>query len=676
MTSHTASIRSEAAAELFRGVRADMAMRWFGSALSRSDRASIGDNPEAYYALSQKVHRLDAFVSHEWMTGRTVKFLALCLVCNLHAAIFASCAVGVIGGVLELDQIAVLPKLEQLQFLAEDHAIVSYTICGRDYVFRRGFWCELLCPCAFTLVFFFWQRIRSLLMRRPLMLFVDRLCVHQGDDRMKTGGIRAMTKFLRKSDRMVIMWSPRFFTRLWCVYEVATWLILDKDPEAVKFLPMSLAASLVIFWALRYALLALRLLLLQAELPPIFDLIFAFPCYTYLLHVLRGVARGMRLTREQLTDFVVEGAGCFCCDHKHVHPRTQDTLVCDRVWVYRALRRWYGQDVGKDPKGRDHLRAFNRVVRTRLLWSATRGLGAGQLSYAEALTVALPFSFSILDNLAGGAELMGLNASMRFLGIRLLEIVGSLPLLIVAWSRGCVTFDGLVGRHVENLDGFGGWYVSRARMDTAVSCLVGLAFTVVLHLHDVVLRMAMASADWMLPGILGLLTCGISGLIFSAKLHMNKGEERTSRQGDEDDDLEDDDEDSLPPEPVGHEEKENEEEEKEAEEGQQEKRQALLLADGASGVGDPSRGPCSASDAAAAAANGPRSDAASFSSVVPRAAAGLTQPQAEGLTQPQQEGLTQPQLAGSKMPQAPLPSPALEGRKADETPERHAFFVV
>ena len=38
---------------------------------------------------------------------------------------------------------------------------------------------------------------------------------------MKQEGIRSLGLFLRRSRKMFILWSPEYFTRLWCCFEVA-----------------------------------------------------------------------------------------------------------------------------------------------------------------------------------------------------------------------------------------------------------------------------------------------------------------------------------------------------------------------------------------------------------------------------------------------------------------------
>ena len=70
------------------------------------------------------------------------------------------------------------------------------------------------------------------------MVFVDKLCISQTDEALKNEGIRGLAGFLNQARRLVILWSPRYFTRLWCVYEIASWLHLGKGLDSVSLVLM------------------------------------------------------------------------------------------------------------------------------------------------------------------------------------------------------------------------------------------------------------------------------------------------------------------------------------------------------------------------------------------------------------------------------------------------------
>ena len=77
---------------------------------------------------------------------------------------------------------------------------------GTDVLLRVG---------IFQLRFFllFWQHLRELLY--PQMGFLDRLVVPQ-DPEKKNKCIYGLASFLNKSDKLIVLWSPKYFSRLWC----------------------------------------------------------------------------------------------------------------------------------------------------------------------------------------------------------------------------------------------------------------------------------------------------------------------------------------------------------------------------------------------------------------------------------------------------------------------------
>merc|ERR1712073_150843 len=75
-------------------------------------------------------------------------------------------------------------------------------------------------------------------------VFFDKLCVHQADRKRKEAAISSFGAFIAKSDTVLRLWSPVYFTRLWCTLEVAA-LVSDKmcgtkGALPLKFLPLKL----------------------------------------------------------------------------------------------------------------------------------------------------------------------------------------------------------------------------------------------------------------------------------------------------------------------------------------------------------------------------------------------------------------------------------------------------
>ena len=208
---------------------------------------------------------------------------------------------------------------------------------------------------TYLLVFLFWQRLRTLVCR-PLVVFLDKLCVAQHDEELKKKGIEGIAAFLLSSRRLLIFLPPRYFRRLWCLLEVATFM---KDPErqrSIHFMPLKTAVLFLLAsgcwfilaigwnassgvvrqsvlgsaqstetWSQALILTGLMLLLSSAVLPFVF----------YLGMVL--VADLEKISR-QLANFRLDDAECFCCSNNHRHPHNGSRLQCDRKLVYNTLK--------------------------------------------------------------------------------------------------------------------------------------------------------------------------------------------------------------------------------------------------------------------------------------------------------------------------------------------------
>ena len=92
---------------------------------------------------------------------------------------------------------------------------------------------------TFWIFLCFWQRIRRIF-ARPKRTFLDTLCIAQHDEAKKKQGILGLSTFLDNSEHLTILWSRNFFSRLWCTYEVSTFL-RHKHEKQVQVMPVTLA---------------------------------------------------------------------------------------------------------------------------------------------------------------------------------------------------------------------------------------------------------------------------------------------------------------------------------------------------------------------------------------------------------------------------------------------------
>ena len=101
-----------------------------------------------------------------------------------------------------------------------------------------------------------------------------------------------------------------------------------------------------------------------------------------ILYLLLGVMADVQNLEKQFKEFSIQRSQCFCCTNDHRHPDTGETLMCDRKFVYEAVRTWYS--AGKadgDNEDSVYCEKFDKVVRTRLRTTVLEG----------AETVILPF---------------------------------------------------------------------------------------------------------------------------------------------------------------------------------------------------------------------------------------------------------------------------------------------
>ena len=60
-------------------------------------------------------------------------------------------------------------------------------------------------------------------------VFLDRICISQNDNELKTQAIFSLAGLLKSSDSMLILWDPTWTERLWCLFELAAFLKSNPD---------------------------------------------------------------------------------------------------------------------------------------------------------------------------------------------------------------------------------------------------------------------------------------------------------------------------------------------------------------------------------------------------------------------------------------------------------------
>mmetsp|Transcript_45885 Transcript_45885/g.102893 ORF Transcript_45885/g.102893 Transcript_45885/m.102893 type:complete len:555 (+) Transcript_45885:44-1708(+) len=384
--------------ELRRGVPLHEALSACGKHWKTPDSGMFSVYPKTY-RLSRRTEAYDAFLSHDWASSRILKFVSLLIVFNSRAAFFTSLVISIIVGFLRA--YGILPN--QIWTVAFGHA-------------------------AYFVVFFFWQRLRAFLCG-PLMVFLDKLCIAQHDEGLKLKGIFSLPGFLLSSKRLVVLWSPRYFSRLWCTFEIATFLKDPNNKRRIEFMPLKTSGILVLTSATWHLIRLVYTFGLESQ-DQIGDIDFSPQLLFFMIGLMSalgwllipplnylglGLMHDLEELPRQLRDFRVQEANCFCCSNDHRHPYTGDQLACDRRRIFRTLQKWYGGGSQRgDNWDQSYLESFNARVVNELAPSLVEGMGGSMLPLRYTIYVVgacnLPYVSNFIPGLIHELQSTALDA--------------------------------------------------------------------------------------------------------------------------------------------------------------------------------------------------------------------------------------------------------------------------
>eukprot|EP00929_Paragymnodinium_shiwhaense_P079328 TRINITY_DN41296_c0_g1_i1.p1 TRINITY_DN41296_c0_g1~~TRINITY_DN41296_c0_g1_i1.p1 ORF type:complete len:574 (-),score=65.26 TRINITY_DN41296_c0_g1_i1:193-1914(-) len=359
---------------------------------------------EEDYEKSITLEYLDDFLSHDWATPWYAKLLALYYCYNWTPAVLSGCLVAFLGHLTHflLDSI--------------NHSHGPQEEGGIEQKYKMGLWPVWMGSVTFLIVLFFRQR---LMLSPQKCVFLDKLCIHQTNDALKKQGILGLGAFLRRSQRLVVLWSPRYFTRLWCTYELATWYHLGRDfRKTVHFVPVGFACAIVFASIFSVTFFSLDIFILAGSGGNLIIPSILFGFFVMQTHIFRCYSQDLKLMAPQLARFSVKHADCYCCSVQHRDPRTGLRLMCDRLLVCSTLKSWFGdqdqqghigctsttdfcpwdeQDREEESSG---LEKFDEAVRSNLFVMCDRILD-DYASYDKVLLLCIPSLWSGLDAVAG-----------------------------------------------------------------------------------------------------------------------------------------------------------------------------------------------------------------------------------------------------------------------------------
>eukprot|EP00931_Biecheleriopsis_adriatica_P031632 TRINITY_DN18523_c0_g1_i1.p1 TRINITY_DN18523_c0_g1~~TRINITY_DN18523_c0_g1_i1.p1 ORF type:complete len:628 (-),score=79.75 TRINITY_DN18523_c0_g1_i1:28-1911(-) len=431
--------------DISKAIRLEDCLEKFGKHWTGDITGGLGTSENPNETLPRTVDKIDDFISHDWATKGWKKFITLCLVYNsIPAAVVATIFSGTFG-ILEI----FFPELRRM-------AEAQLTVAGRQVTMNdAGYFGLCSGMLSFIVVLFFWQRIRNVFCLRPRMVFMDKLCIHQTDLDLKAKGILGLAGFLRISSNLVVLWSPRYFTRLWCVYEIASWLSMQKPLDDIDVYPVAQGLFVAYVW-IGMALLSI-VFVWTARLADTEYNIFLGSCvflvYLAPTHYIRRLAVDLERMPKQVSTFDFNNAECFCCSVDHKIPDPNPTrrrssrvslrgswwggseeeeevpiieIPCDRDMISEKLEIWFGQDANEGQTVED---LFSSYVRKQFGKTVCRRVGGSRVAYVVAVIATLPGWMFITDRFHLLWQLNGM-AAWRLLSHYLASTFGAFPLLV------------------------------------------------------------------------------------------------------------------------------------------------------------------------------------------------------------------------------------------------------
>ena len=382
---------------LLRGVPLHTTLRHWRRVWRRSPSELTMSQRAEVFEYSRQTEELDMFISHTWQTPGWRKFFSL-LIRSGWRCMLTFWAVGT-GLAFLLCCLDVLPL-----FYSSRAAIFQF-----QSVIPMGCWATLT-----GLV----SGIGGLLLSVYLPIdnsscFLDVACIPQTDDVLMRQGIYNIGGCLAVSRTLHVLWSPPFFSRLWCMFELSAYRKMNPTGRIV-FAPIYIEAfsAQVFIWL---HLVGLMMVFFRASYDEggvgvLAMWVFVAMCLFPLALSLRANSLDRQRMLAALDQFEVREVQCL--------------NDFDRNYIHTAIVSWYGS-----------LDAFSDYVRGPFRQEVQVPL---QLPYAYHCVLATPFFATSLDFVVGllkaGAPIESVLAYTVsvLVGLNLLWTPAALALLVFA----------------------------------------------------------------------------------------------------------------------------------------------------------------------------------------------------------------------------------------------------
>ena len=211
-------------------------MRWFGHSLGRTFWVNLHARPQdAPYPPGSKPMQLgdryDSFISYRGASGRVLLQLTLC---GYHNTFPAFCFLYVVCPII-VGFINFIPEpctWSESTLNTWSWLMYGNNVCQLSIVFRSWFIFRAYAAPLSIITILLWNPVFSFLQKRRY--FFDKYCIHQSDVGVRLpNGIRRLPLFCQKSNELHCLFDLEYSTRLWCVFEIALFLRMHKNPRIV-----------------------------------------------------------------------------------------------------------------------------------------------------------------------------------------------------------------------------------------------------------------------------------------------------------------------------------------------------------------------------------------------------------------------------------------------------------
>lgn len=287
---------------LLRATPAGVVLRNFGRILRGSAM-----NPDKLYKLSYTVTSIDEFWSHSWHGRVSSKVWLLLMLKNGLAACIGSTLVALLATWLSI--VEILPGWYK-----------EPRIQGEGYSGEYKFspWALIFGSATGLLILLLWQPRGG--------VFMDRVCIHQGDER-----------------KLVVVWDPSYLSRAWCIFELAAFLHSHRDTAKANLVvkPTSIAPATFVIQIGGVLLLLFELVLPANDTVFVARIVYAVIWNLAIFLVLRRFWRNVVIAEDQFRNFRWQDTKCHCCAGDH---RSEDgsKIICDRSLLEETITQWFG----------------------------------------------------------------------------------------------------------------------------------------------------------------------------------------------------------------------------------------------------------------------------------------------------------------------------------------------